>query len=155
VIRRTRSMMYRIVCFYIEYSLLLLSCISYSRPPMKMHLQRRAQALPTKNLVNPAVMFQDSVCLTPLYAFSTLDLYCNLGQYVGLGQYLGGTRLVYVALGGHGGCLRGLNSTLQVLKNRDCVLPLSVNFEFSTDLCAILRMYFLPTDTLQYWAKLS
>jgi hypothetical protein len=35
-------------------------------------------------------------------------------------------------------------------KNRDCVLPLSVNFEFSTDLCAILCMYFLPTDTLQY-----
>jgi hypothetical protein len=48
-----------------------------------------------------------------------------------------------------------LNFNLQVLKNWDYVLPLSVNFGFSTDLCAILRMYFLPTDALQYRAKLS
>jgi hypothetical protein len=31
-----------------------------------MHLQLRAPALPTKNLVNPAVMLQNSVCPTPL-----------------------------------------------------------------------------------------
>jgi hypothetical protein len=70
---------------------------------MKMHLQLHAYALPTKNLVNPAVMFQDSVCATPLYAFYTSDLHCNLCQYVGLCQYVpssdtvGGAHLLYCA----------------------------------------------------------
>jgi hypothetical protein len=57
----------------------------------------------------------------------------------------------------HGGCLRVLNSNLQVIQNRNCVLPLSVNFWFSTDLCTILRTPYAvstySTDTLQYRAK--
>jgi hypothetical protein len=45
---RTRSMVHMIVCFNIEYTLLLLYCLQDTRRPMKIHFQRRAHALPPK-----------------------------------------------------------------------------------------------------------
>jgi hypothetical protein len=48
VMERTRIMMYMIVCFNIEYTLLLLHYLQDTRRPMKMHFQLRAQAWPPK-----------------------------------------------------------------------------------------------------------
>ena len=84
VIKRTRSMVSMIVCFNVEYTLLLLHCLQDTRRPMKMHFQRRApRCHPNKGRGRTSRYNSVRSLSNPLFAFATNVLY----RYWDLGQY--------------------------------------------------------------------